>query len=160
MFVYSVKANKKTLIGAAIIVVAFIIIAFLISGRTSTVNAVLDADVKLESNAERVAFLKKFGYDVINEPRETKEIIIPEDFNSTYTQYNELQKKQGFDLSKYKGKVAKSYSYAVKNYPGIEDSEQIIRANMIICGGRLIAGDICSVERNGFMHTFNKSDKI
>lgn len=155
MFVYSFKANKKTIIGAAFVLTALIVLAFVIPGKAEKVNSTLGVSIGMETNEERIAFLKNFGYDVLSEPREIKDIVIPEEFDETYEQYNNLQKQQGFDLSKYKGKSAKTYSYAVTNYPGIEKSEETIRANMIIVEGKIVAGDICSVKLNGFMHTFN-----
>lgn len=155
MFVYSFKANKKTIIGAAFVLTALVILMIAIPGKATKVNATLGVSVKLESNEERIAFLKNFGYDVISEPCEIKDIVIPEEFDNTYEQYNDLQKQQGFDLTKYKGKSAKTYSYAVTNYAGVENSKETIRANMIICDGKIIAGDICSVKLDGFMHTFN-----
>ncbi|MCC8016625.1 MAG: DUF4830 domain-containing protein, partial [Clostridiales bacterium] len=33
-----------------------------------------------------------------------KSITIPQEFNDAYNDYNEIQKNQGFDLEKYKGK--------------------------------------------------------
>lgn len=155
MFVYSFKANKKIIVGILCVIAALIVIAVALPGRAGQVNASLGVSVRLAGNDERVAFLKNFGYDVISEPVETKEIVIPEEFDNTYENYNNLQKQQGFDLSKYKGKSAKTYSYAVKNYPGVEKSSETIRANMIIINDRIVAGDVCSVKADGFMHTFN-----
>lgn len=41
------------------------------------------------------------------------EVIIPQDFNSVYEKYNEIQKKSVFDLSNYAGKPAKRYTYSI-----------------------------------------------
>ena len=62
-----------------------------------------------------------------------------------------MQKKQGLDLEKYKGKTAKRYSYVVTNYPGVPEG---VRANMVVYNDKIIAGDICSLELDGFMHGF------
>lgn len=137
------------------VIVALIILAFLIPGRAKQTNSVLGVSVKAQTNEQRLAFIRNFGYDVLNEPVEIKDIIIPEQFNDTYISYNEIQISQGFDLSKYKGKSAKTYAYAVTNYPGVEDSEKTVRANLIVYDSKIIAGDVCSVKLDGFMHALN-----
>ncbi len=155
MFVYSFKANKKTIIGALLVIIALAVLFIVLPGRAGQTNALLNVSLKAQTNQERIEFLSKFGYDVISEPKQTKDIIIPEQFDDTYNNYNELQKQQGFNLEAYKGKYAKSYSYAVTNYPGIEKSENEVRANLIVYNGKIIGGDICSVRLDGFMHAFN-----
>ncbi len=155
MFIYSFKANKKTLIGVALVLVALVILAFAVPGHTKQTNTALGVSLKAADNEQRLAFIRFFGYDVVEEPVEIKDIVIPEQFNDTYISYNEIQISQGFDLSKYKGKSAKSYSYAVTNYPGVKDSEKTVRANLIVYKGKIIAGDVCSVKLDGFMHAFN-----
>ncbi len=82
------------------------------------------------------------------------EVIIPSEFDDTYKAYNEIQKKQGFDLEKYKGSGVKRWTYEIKNYPGYAEDSGCIRANMLVCDGKVIGGDICSVELDGFMHGF------
>ena len=84
-----------------------------------------------------------------------KEIIIPQEFDDVYNQYNIIQKQQNLDLERYKGARVKCWSYNVKNYPGYENSEGVIRANMLIFDGVVIGGDISSTELSGFMHTFD-----
>ena len=155
MFIYSFKANRKVIIGAGLVLMALLILAFVIPGRAKQSNSVLGVSLKAESNEQRLAFIRHFGYDVVSEPVEIKDIVIPEQFNDTYISYNEIQVSQGFDLSKYKGKSAKSYSYAVTNYPGVSDSEKTVRANIIVYDSRIIAGDVCSVKLDGFMHALN-----
>ncbi len=83
------------------------------------------------------------------------EVIIPAEFDEAYEKYNEIQKKQNLDLSKYSGKRAKRWTYEVKNYPGYENKKGFIQANILIYDGMVIGGDICSVELNGFMRGFD-----
>ena len=75
-------------------------------------------------------------------------MTLPEQFDEVYETYNELQKSQGLDLSKYLGETAKRWSYRVLNYPG-EQGE--VLCNLLICGSRIIACDICKAEMGGFM---------
>ena len=155
MFFYTFKANKKAVIGAALVVLALIILFFIFPSHPKTESVSAKANINASTNAERIAFIENFGYDVIDEPLETRDVVIPEQFDNTYKRYNELQLSQGFDLSKFKGKSVKSFSYAVTNYPGIENSEKTVRANLLVYNSEIIGGDICSVELDGFMHEFD-----
>ena len=42
--------------------------------------------------------LQSFGWEVEPQASETREVMIPAEFNDVYTTYNEMQKAQGFDL--------------------------------------------------------------
>lgn len=107
-----------------------------------------------QNNAQRVTFLESYGWDVSDEPIEVCEIILPESFDDVFKRYNELQKTQGLDLAKYKGRRAKRWTYMVLNYP----SDDEVHANVIICDDKIIAGDICSVALGGFIHGFSADE--
>lgn len=160
MFVISMKKDniKRIVVGALIAVVVIVGAYFLISGSgdDSTDDAVKNGiSMKAADSAERVAFLSQFGWEVSEDPIEVSEVIIPEEFDEVYENYNEIQKEQNLDLSKYKGKRVKKWTYEVKNYPSSESSDGIIRANLLVYDGVVIGGDVCSVELDGFMHTFD-----
>ena len=106
--------------------------------------------MKAETPTERIEFFRQFGYEVKTTPESVKEVIIPDEFDETYTEYNELQKEQGLDLSAFKGARVKSWSYEILNYPGYENSG-IIRGNLLTYKGIVIACDISSAELDGFM---------
>ena len=82
---------------------------------------------------------------------EQVDVLLPSSFNDTYEKYNQIQKEQGLDLLKYAGATCQRYTYEVTNYPG-KDSGVV--ANLLVLDGRVIGGDICSVELNGFIHGF------
>lgn len=73
------------------------------------------------------------------------------EFDETFESYNELQKLQGMDLSRYKGQRAKRYTYTVLNYPGQEEG---VQANVLVLNDTIIGGDVSSVAIDGFMHGF------
>ena len=89
------------------------------------------------------------------EPVEIKEVIIPKEFDDTYEQYNTIQKSQGFDLSRYQGKTAKRYTYAVTNYP----NRQGVLANLLVVDEKVVGGDLCSSEPNGILHGFSLQEE-
>ncbi len=102
----------------------------------------------VKTNKERVEFLTSLGWEVSKEPIEEQVITIPKEFDDVYTQYNDIQKKQGFDLSEYSGLEATRYTYEVKNYP---DTNEKVVADIIVYRNKIIAGDIQSTAMDGFM---------
>ncbi|MDO4832305.1 MAG: DUF4830 domain-containing protein [Clostridia bacterium] len=154
MFVLSVNSKTaKVIILAAVGIVAGIILARVstATGDVSNMNGIV---LKASDTKERVAFLSQFGWEVSEDPLEVAEVIIPTEFDETYKAYNDIQKKQGFDLEKYKGTRVKRWTYEIKNYLGYAGNSGCIRANILVCDGNVIGGDICSVELDGFMHGF------
>ena len=109
-----------------------------------------------KTNEQRVAFLAAFGWEVEADPDEVVDVKIPKEFDEVYESYNAVQQTQGCDLKKYAGKRCKRYTYVVTNYPGQADN---VRANLLVAGGKIIGGDVCSLELNGFMHGFRKAEQ-
>ena len=101
----------------------------------------------MSDEAARGEFLTQLGWEV--EPHEFMEVMIPREFDDIYSEYNELQKSQGMDLTKYRGKRAMHYTYKVKNHPSGEDS---VVLNLLVYKNKLIGGDVCSTKADGFMH--------
>ncbi len=108
-------------------------------------------------NEENINFLENFGWEVDSLPLETVHFTLPDTFDAVYEGYNELQLEAGLDLTPYLGKSGKRYTYRVLNYPLNTDDE--IRANLLVVSGVPIAGDICTVRLNGFMHSLKMSGK-
>ncbi len=90
----------------------------------------------------------------INGSCSVKEVIIPAEFDSVYSTYNDLQKEQGNDLSKYKGKRVKLWSALLSEYP--DHAEGTVRINVLTYKNKIIGGDISSVELGGFMKALEK----
>lgn len=110
------------------------------SGKTGSVSA--------EDAAE---FLKSYGWEVDAENVHTQQTVIPNEFSEVYERYNALQLKQGYDLTKYKGEQVIQYTFTVKNYKGGDN----IEAHVLAWGGKIIGGDLCNTELNGFMKGFD-----
>lgn len=106
---------------------------------------------KVKSNEDRIAFLKQFGLEVTAEPTEATTVTIPAEFDKVFAAYNELQRKQGLDLSSYSGRTVERYTYTVTNYPQYTGT---VQANLLIYRGRVIGGDVSSADPNGFIHGF------
>jgi hypothetical protein len=95
-------------------------------------------------------FVAEFGWEVVIEPSSVRTVIIPAEFDSLYEEYNNLQKSQGFDLTRYRSKTATMYTFRVLNHPASESPAGIF-ANVLVCNGKVIAGDLVSYALDGFI---------
>ena len=158
MFIYSLRAS--TLKFFAVVCVALVglitMIAFIPAygqdGETVLTNAEIDY-TGVKTNEDRIAFLKQFGWEVDPDAKESAEVTIPAEFDKIFTGYNEIQKRQGLDLSEYRKKKVTRYTYEVTNYQG---AEGVVYANILVYRNRVIGGDICSADVSGFIHGFEK----
>ena len=160
MFIYSLRAS--TLKFFAVVCVALTTLITLIAfipeyngentGSLLTANEVEINFDKIKTNEDRLEFLRQFGWEVVAEPKACVEVKIPEEFDKVFTGYNEIQKRQGLDLSKYKNKNVMRYTYEVTNY----DDDGVVYANILIYRNRVIGGDICSADVTGFIHGLEK----
>ena len=164
MFVYSLRASTLKFFGVVCVaLVSLITLIAFIPTYTAVDGQPTDADTsaqtvsinyeKIRSNEDRISFLSQFGWEVEKEPLETVEVVIPAEFDTVFAGYNEIQKSQGLDLGKYKKKTVTRYTYEVTNYPGYSGT---VHANVILYRNRVIGGDICTADVNGFIHGFEK----
>ena len=168
MFIYSLRANTLKFFGVVgVAVIALItLIAFIPSYEpvvTSVEAATGETDTqefnydRIKTNEDRISFISQFGYEVDSTPLEEAEVTIPEEFDKVFTGYNELQKKQGMDLEKYKRKKLMRYTYKVTNYNGYNGDVYI---NLLIKGKRVVGGDVCSADSKGFIHGFSRETTL
>ena len=158
MFVYSLKASTVKFFGVlSVALVALItLIAFVpeYDGSMMTSGAAQTKSYnyeKIKTNDDRIEFLGQFGWEVEGEPCEVRDVTIPDEFDKIFSGYNEIQRAQGLDLSKYKRKTVKRYTYEIKNYP---DYNGTVYDNILVYRNRVIGGDICSADRSGFVVGF------
>ncbi len=147
MFVCTVKASSikfftAILFSAAVLVGIVALIPVIDSSGEVAVTAL---DYKgITTVEEQLAFLSELGYKVNPKPVFSDEVVIPEVFDSVYEEYNALQKSQGLNLEKYRGKTVMRYTYALES----EDGEQQY-ATLLIYKNRIIGGDITTSGENG-----------
>ena len=158
MFVFSAKITKKKMITAGLAAVAVIGLLIFVSAKFSGDDNAADQNTmstknlntKLKSDTEMLAFLNELGWQVTAKPLEIMEVQIPEQFDAVYSKYNEIQKNQGLDLEKYKGKEVMRYIFTVTNHPS---GEAEVYATLLLYNDKLIGGDICSKKSDGFMQS-------
>ncbi len=108
---------------------------------------------KVYSNSDRLDFISQFGWSAAQTPIEEVEVTIPSEFDTVYTGYNDIQKAQGLNLAKYKGKEVVRYTYEVTNY---EDYDGTVYINLLVYRNKIVGGDVCSADSSGFIHGFEK----
>ncbi len=155
MFIYTVKSKQIRAILIMLFVVLTTAVLVFLSKDSENVSQDTSISYKAGSHSERMSFISQFGWEVSEEPTEVREVIIPEEFDEVYSGYNDIQIAQGLDLTTFRGIRVKRWTYSVKNYAGYE-SNDCIRINLLIYEGKVIGGDVCSLELDGFMHGFQK----
>lgn len=166
MFIYSFRAATLKFFGIiAITLVALIaIIAFVpVYAEGGSVNNDTPANVsgegieysydKVKTSADAANFLAQFGWTVDGGNAKSVKVTIPAEFDKVFAAYNEIQRAQGLDLSKYKKKEITRYTFEVTNYPSYEGK---VYANVLVYRNKVVGGDICSADVSGFVHGFEK----
>ena len=150
MFVCTLKASGLKFFAVVALSVSLLATAIGILPAVSAASDVASVTTdfrNISTEEEMVEFLKQFGHEVETKAVKTLEIDIPEEFNSVFEKYNEIQRAQGLNLKRYAGKDATAYVFKVNNY----EYEGEVFATLFIRNGRVIAGDISSKDGDGFV---------
>ena len=141
------RALTIILIGS-IILFLLILGKWLIAYRNSSGIMTLDG---------RESFLMSLGWKIDRNSEEIKNVRLPEKFDEIMTEYNKLQRTQGYDLEKYAGRDCTQYTYRIANYDSERDD---VYVSLYLCGRTVIGGDIHTASSDGFMHAIRKAPKI
>lgn len=153
MFVYTMKAQGIKFFAVIAISVTILVAAISILPTVSAAAdvAVVATDFKnISTESDMIEFLTGFGYETEPQAASIYEIQIPDEFNTVFEKYNDIQRSQGLNLKRYVGKDATVYVFKITNY----DYDGEVYATLFIRNGRVIAGDICSTDGDGFVHGF------
>lgn len=150
MFVYSIRASSVKFFAFILLMLA-LIVGVLVTSQSDVVFASstsLEIDYGgIKDADDRVAFIEQFGIKIDDEPIEVNSFKMPKEFDRVILGYNELQKKQGLDLSKYERKKVTRYTYKVTNY----DYDGEVWANIFVYRNKIVAADISSANPDGFV---------
>ena len=152
MMIFTAKFTRKKAALAVILaglVVGLVIVLAGLPGESNPSNPG-GAPGQVSDNSGRVAFLEAYGWQVESEPVETLQLLLPEQLEGAWAAYSDLQQRQGFDLSPYCGKRVERFTYTVTNYPGRPEG---VQANLYVCEGQPVAGDILCAGADGFQDT-------
>ena len=141
-----VDMKKTAILLGSIVAVIIAIIMFFSGGDAQTTSA-----PAASSNDARVKFLKDFGWDIGSSPTESSQVRIPEQTSEVFDRYNQLQKSQGYDLSKLAGKNAMRYVYKINNYPGATDP---VYATVLVYKNQIVGGDVTDTSPKGKVQGF------
>lgn len=166
MFIYSFRAATLKFFGIiAITLVALIAIIAFVPVYAEGGNAGNDTPAnvsgegaeysydKVKTSADAAKFLAQFGWTVDGGNAKSAKVTVPAEFDKIFAAYNEIQRAQGLDLSKYKKKEITRYTFEVTNYPNYEGK---VYANVLVYRNKVVGGDICSADVSGFVHGFEK----
>ena len=153
MMVMTAKVDKKKIaLVVAGIVVLIVGLVLLFGGKDDTpTSATVTTAASVVGNDDRVHFLNGFGWEVTNSPTESSQVRIPEKASEVFDRYNELQKSQGYDLSRYTGQTVMRYVYKVNNYPGATEP---VYATLLISKNQVIGGDVTNTAAKGVIQGF------
>ena len=152
MFIYSIRASSVRFFAILALTVTVLVVILGLGGRDAVFASGTGALGYRYDGADdkdgRIAFLAQFGIEVNSESESEEAFTMPEDFDRVILGYNELQKAQGLDLSKYEKKKVTRYSYEVTN---CQEGDGAAIANLIVYRGRVIACDYSSADPSGFV---------
>ena len=157
MFIYSVRAGTLKLFALILAVVAVLLTVTALDNNTAVYASVGDRTINyggMKTEDDRVAFIESFGLKINRDSVKSEVFSIPDELGRILLGYNELQKTQGLDVSKYTGKRVTRYCYEVTNY----DYDGAVFVNLIIYRNRIIACDISSGDPDGFVLPLTRLD--
>ena len=139
MLIWTAKLNRKKILLAllAVGVCAAAAVGFSLRDTAAVSSAVSPKGIR--SEADRVDYLKEWGWQVSPEATGVEELQLPEEFGPEYEQYLALQSDQGFDLTKYTGKRVRRYTYDVLNHP---TGETGVVAHLLVYKNTVIGGEV------------------
>ncbi len=135
----------RIVFAAALVILAFILL-----------RSFFPQQPDLRTPEGRQMFLSELGWEIDPASEACKNVRIPETLEGILQQYNEMQKKQGYDLSRFCGEGCEQYTYTVTNYPA---KDETVLVTLYVQGKQIIAGDIHSTAMNGFMHGIHKNNE-
>ena len=153
MLIMTTKVDKRKLIIAVAAVIAAIVLLMTLGGGKTEPTVAMTTAPAADTNDARVKFLTELGWEVTPSPAEASQVQIPKGEDPVFARYNELQKSQGYDLSKYAGKQIMRYVYKINNYPGAKEP---VYATVLVYKDQIIGGDITDTTPGGKITGFSK----
>jgi hypothetical protein len=159
VFIFTAKLQRKKILLGAVGAVALCAAAaslFSMFPSFTAASSTLPNPKKIRTAEDRVAYLEEYGWLINPTPLAVEELLIPQEFDSSYDDYLALQSSQGFDLTKYQGKKVKRYTYEILNYP---TGETGVQAGILMYRNTIIGGEVLSPQLNGFIHGLSMPEK-
>ena len=157
MFIYSFRASTLKFFGVIALTLTILVTAVAV-GQSGTLAASASVKVNfggIETNDDRLAFIAQFGIEAKGEA-ESVSFTVPENFDTVISGYNEIQRSQGLDITKYKNKKVTRYTYEIDGYG---DYDGPVYVNLIIYKNTVVACDVSSADPTGFVEPLVRFDR-
>ena len=146
MFLMTAKVSRRRMLaalGGLIVLIAGMLLLFRSPDAAETIARGQNAPA-VKTAEQRLAFLRELGYS----PGEEKsmQVRIPKEGGEVFRRYNELQKSQGFDLTRFAGKNVMRCEFELRDFPG---ASAPVHATLLLYRGRLIGGDVTDSSPGG-----------
>ena len=149
MFICSVRASSIKFFTVLLLSLAILTSIFIGVNLTDTEAMSGAVDFSgIKTNDDRIRFIAQFIPEISGTEKEKVEFSVPENFDRILMSYNEIQKAQGLDITKYKNKKVTRYTYELPSY---EDYEGTVFVNLIVYKGTVVACDVSSSNPDGFV---------
>lgn len=152
MVVWSMKASTIKFFAVLFVCVAALVSVVVLVPSVPADASAIASHNNVRSNEDRLSFVSEFGWEVDPVPVSEVTVRIPSEFDSVYESYNDIQKSQGYNLERFKGKDVIKYSYSVKNY---EETESDVFINILVYKNKIVGGDLSSANADGFVIGFD-----
>ncbi len=158
MMTVTFRVRKKVVMAVlcALVVVMAGVIAINAAGPDAITVFGTRGGAAAATNEDRINYIRSCGLEVEENPMSQMEVTIPQKFDTIYIGYNQIQKSQGFNLEKYKGKEVTKYSYAVKTEEAQSNGVSTV-ASLLVYEGKIIGADLCSRELGGFLKALGEA---
>lgn len=150
MFIYSIRASTVRFFACIFLCLAVLVLLLTLGSAETVYASASGREIDyggIKTNEDRIAFIESFGIKVDPQAVREETFTMPDDFDRVIGGYNQIQKTQGLDLTKYSRKRVTHYAYRVTNY----DSEGAVYVNLLVYRNRIIGADISSVDDGGFV---------
>ena len=160
MFICSIRARNLKVIGLILLTVVVGVSAALGSAYRDNHSVVATGTRQvrydgIKTEEDLLNFISMFGITVKTPPVRSVDVDLPRVFDAVYAKYNDIQKKQGFDLSKYRGKSLHRYTFEITNYPTADEKQAPkVYLTLFTYKDKVVGGDISSRDMGGFVRTF------
>lgn len=139
MFICAVKATTLRFVG--IIALSVSVLVGMTVFYTQEEPVLSGTEIRFDgmyTETDRQGFLSSLGYRATGDAKATVEYTMPPTLDAVLLGYNQLQKEQGFDLSKYTGKTLTRYTYELEGAEGGEKQY----ATLLVYRDRIVGGDL------------------
>ncbi len=164
MFVCSLKASRIKVLALSLLCAVVLGTALTVMlGKASDTEELAAAAVSgrnikfdgIKNESDLVNFISSLGIEVKTPAYKNIKVDLPRVFDAVYTKYNDIQKQQGFDLTKYSGKTLDRYTFEMTNYPLADGSaDGKVYLTLFLYKDKIVGGDISSRAGGGFVSTF------